>query len=106
MTSKELIEHLQQLDPEGNIHVCVENQPIIFVEKMKAGDFGDLQLVNTDCTALKFMDEGEKIKLHIVSLDELIDRCPQLRVVYSSERAERNNSGIVQAAKMIRSPVF
>ena len=88
----------------GNTQVCFSNCAILYVSKEPAYYDGDLMIVNKELNKVRFEDQGEKIVLGIVTLDDMVERtCGNLQVEYSSERSQRNNSGKVQSAKLLYS---
>lgn len=130
MTSNELINELQKLDPGpvaklswwervklafafatgknclhltqgGDTPVCISNQPIVGVDYVPAYYDGDLMEVNTSRNHIHFTDQGKKLVLIFSSLDDIINDNPKATISYSSERVERNNAGKVQAAKLL-----
>ena len=133
MTSNELINELRRLDPGpvaelswwdrlklafrfakgenclhlaegGNTPVCFSNCAILCVRKEPAYYDGDLMIANKELNKIRFEDQGEKIVIDIVTLDDMVDRTKgNLQVEYSSERSQRNNAGKVQSAKLLYS---
>ncbi len=96
MTSKELIAELQRIDPEGNIDVCVDNQPIYFLEKAPAYWDGKLGRLIED-PALKgkaysiigyeIVSSGSKIKIRTIGLGDVLFEDPDLPVTYNGSPA-------------------
>ena len=80
MKSKELIEILRLLDPEGETDVVINNKPIYSVDKEAA--FWDGRMFGLireeslapyyNVTGMYYTDEGSKIRLHTLSLLDVL----------------------------------
>lgn len=79
MKTKKLIELLQQEDPSGEEEVCVGNVDIFFVANEPAYWDGSLQVLIRDesnpyynVEACKFVREGRKISINVLSIEDAI----------------------------------
>ena len=87
MKTKKLIEMLQELDPEGEIEVCIGNEDIYFADRMPAYWDGRLQVLIRDeeceyynIIGAKYTSSGDKIKLYPLSILEALEEDPDLPV--------------------------
>lgn len=79
MKTKDLIEELKKLDPEGEIDVVVNGEPIYFVERSEAYWDGTLnKLVQNDVKdywniiGYKFTDKGMKLNIKTMRLCDVL----------------------------------
>lgn len=78
MKSSKLIQLLQEIDPTGEVEVCVSNADIYTVQAMPASWDGCLETLIIDeskkpyfcISGIKFHSEGEKIHLRVYEADE------------------------------------
>lgn len=98
MTTKELIEALQEEDPEGDMEVCVDNKDIYFVEYKQAYWDGKLQRLVHDpdlkgkgysIVGGKVTSRGMKLELHVMGIEDIIMDNPDVPIDLS-ELEERN----------------
>jgi hypothetical protein len=65
--SKDLIRRLQELDPSGEIEVCIGNEDIWFLQRLPAYYDGPLQVVtreeNDRPLSMKYTNQGDKIDI-------------------------------------------
>jgi hypothetical protein len=97
VTSRQLIEFLQQSDPEGNLPVCVANLPIKHVLVLPAYYDGRLQDIDykkpelggyREAVKARFISSGSKINIIAESIcDALLDN-PFLTVLDVPEHME------------------
>ena len=81
MKSKELIRQLQKHDPTGEIEVCIDNQPIYFIENLPAYYDGLLKTLIQDeskidkgysITGVRLVMNGRKLVLKYVEMEDVI----------------------------------
>ncbi len=80
MKTRELIRQLQAADPGGELECCVDNHDILFVERQFAFYDGALEILVRDPGLQGQYDvvggiiqrAGEKIRLHILSLEDAL----------------------------------
>jgi hypothetical protein len=79
MKTKELIQQLQELDPEGEIEVVADGAPIYFAEKLPACYDGSLQILAQDSNrkgynvvGYKVTNKGNKILLRTLDLESVM----------------------------------
>lgn len=92
MKTNELIEQLQKLDPNNECEVCVNNEDIYFADRMPAYWDGRLQVLIRDpekapyynITGLKVTGTGDKIKLHVMTLEDILYHNPRATVDLTS----------------------
>ncbi len=97
MTTKELIEALKKVDPEGDTQVCVGNTPIYFVENETAYWDGLLQVLIQDHSkdpfynikGYKVTGSGRKVQLHLMGLDDVILDNPEIPIDLSELSDDR-----------------
>lgn len=108
MKSKELIKQLQELDPEGEAEVCVGNEDIYFAERLPAYYDGKLEVLIRDetkrtynITGIKITGRGDKIKLHTMSLEDVVWNHPEAIVDLSelSSHAQKEYQNAVDEIK-------
>jgi hypothetical protein len=67
MKGKQLIKLLQEMDPTGEIEVCIGNEAISHLDGMPAYYDGRLQMIETDkdgcAVSATYVSGGEKIKI-------------------------------------------
>ncbi len=87
MTTSELISHLQKQDPEGNLQVVIDGSPIHFVSREVAYWDGCLHVPITDpmnkfynIIGWEITSQGEKIRIHCISLEDAINNDSKLNV--------------------------
>ena len=90
MKVKELIRQLQEADPTGEIEACVGNIDIHFVSREPAYYDGRLEVLTRDpartgrcydiCGA-EIRSDGDKVQIHILSIQQAIWENPDLPVV-------------------------
>lgn len=91
MTTSELIALLKIEDPEGNTPVCVGNTDIHFVENLPAYYDGKLnQLIRDpkkapyyDIVSAKRVSSGHKVKIHTLSIHDVIENNPDIPIDYT-----------------------
>jgi hypothetical protein len=96
MKSKELIRLLQVLDPTGETEVFVGSTPIYFLEKLPAYYDGYPQMLVQDETegshyniiGAKYLGSGDKIRIHIMSIDDILFDDYEAPVDYSELPAQ------------------
>jgi hypothetical protein len=105
MTSKELIEALRRLDPEGNIQVAVGNFPIMDVLLLPASYDGCLQLIeeNADGEPIRgsYQSSGKKLCLYCCSIRDAVLVFDKFQVDYSG-LSERLRNSYEQAHQQAR----
>jgi hypothetical protein len=80
MKTRELIRRLQEADPSGETECCVDNHDIFFVERQFAFYDGALEILIRDPTRQPNYDvvggiirrTGEKVRIHVLSLEDAI----------------------------------
>ena len=113
MKSKELIKQLQELDPLGEIEVCVGNEDIYFAERLPAYYDGRLQVLILDekkkpyyhIDGLKITGKGDKIKLHTVSLEDILWHNKNA-VIDTSELSARSQKEYQDAVDEIKAEII
>lgn len=107
MKTKELIQHLQQLDPTGETHVCVDNIDIYSIGCEPAYWDGTHQIIIHDesakpyysATGVRFSDEGHKIVIKTLSWDDILLDVPDAKFEYSSDRVRERHEPEVEAER-------
>ena len=106
MTTNELIEALKAQDPTGNCQVVIGGDPIYFVEKNPGwydGWYGQLvQSVSKyyNVIGYEITNEGEKLILHTLSLEDVLANNPELPV-----HVKDNNSRYIEKVNRTRESV-
>jgi len=79
MTSKELIEELLKVDPDGTTEVCLNNCPIWLLEPKPAYYDGVLQILIRDenkkgynIKGMKFSTKGHKIHIKTANISDIL----------------------------------
>lgn len=76
MKSKEVIKMLLEIDPTGEIEVCIGNQAISHLDEMPSYYDGRLQMIETDddgcAVSAKYVSGGVKIKIITYDIEEEI----------------------------------
>jgi hypothetical protein len=91
MKSKELIRQIQEIDPTGELEVCIDTTTdILSVERMPAYYDGHLEVLQRDeniegynIVGAKLITTGLKIRIHPWSIVDSIWENPNLVVDYS-----------------------
>lgn len=93
MKTKELIAALQEEDPSGELQVVCEGSPIYFAERQPAYYDGSLHVPVQDpeckhwnIIGWKVTVEGQKVRLHTVSLENALEMNPELPVEDPAEQ--------------------
>jgi uncharacterized lipoprotein YehR (DUF1307 family) len=102
MKSKEVIKLLQELDPTGEIEVCVGNIDIHFIDRLPAYYDGTLQVLQRDdskqgydIVGAKYCRKGDKLCIYPFSISDAIIQDSSIIVDYS----ELNNDTREQLEK-------
>lgn len=85
MTTRELIQMLQDIDPSGNIEVGIGNAPIIEAEYLPAYYDGRLQVLSKDRQSIQYRRKGFKIKLRSYDVEDLLLDYPEAEVTCDSD---------------------
>jgi hypothetical protein len=88
MTTKELIQRLQEEDPEGNTEVVVGSDPVQYVENLPAyydGRCGSLILDHKkdpyyNIVGYRIRESGRKVRLGTVDLEDVLYETPDATV--------------------------
>jgi hypothetical protein len=80
MKTHELIQRLQEADPNGDMECCVDNHDILFVERQSAFYDGELEILVRDPSRRLHYDvvggiirrTGYKLRIHVWSLEDAI----------------------------------
>ncbi len=107
MKSKDLIRFLQEVDPEGETEVCVDNEDIYFVERPEAYWDGRLQVLIRDpdkapyynVDGIKFVSRGEKIRLNLLPFQDVLLNDSDARMEYDSETTRKRMEKQVEAER-------
>lgn len=96
MKTKDLIRHLQEADPSGEIEVCVENVDIHFLTTEPAYYDGSLQVLERDETCQyyniiggKYKRTGQKVVIHTHTFQDAISVNHDFPIDYSELNPER-----------------
>lgn len=105
MKTADLIRRLQEADPSGELECCVGGDDIYFVERLPAYYDGPHTILTRDPAKAPYWNitgatinyYGEKVKLHVVELADLIWGHPEIpvavrpegRMVREEDRIER-----------------
>lgn len=90
MLTKDLIKLLQKADPEGNTHCCIDNADIFDVQRLPAYYDGPREeLIRDekkkpyyDVVGAKVIHKGDKIKISILSINDIISNDPKVTIKY------------------------
>lgn len=104
MKTKDLIAALQEADPSGELEVCNDaNEDIYFVETQPAYYDGVLQVLarDRDCrfynvTGGKFTSRGNKVRLHTLSLWDVVENDPETAKIDYSEIGNEHKAEILR----------
>lgn len=107
MTTKELIAKLQELDPDGDTHVCVDNVDIYSVACVEAYWDGTQQIIIHDeaakpyysATGVKFNDKGLKIVIQTLSWQDVLLDVPDAKFEYTSPQVKERWEPHVEAKR-------
>ncbi len=107
MKTKDLIRLLQEADPKGETEVCVDNADIYFVERLEAYWDGRLQVLirNPDkapyynVEGVRFLSRGEKVRLNLLSFEDVLLNDPDARVEYDSKATRKRMEEQVEARR-------
>lgn len=84
MTTKELIDILQKIDPDGDTTVCIDNRTIVDVHRVNSDTNGFLEEVEIDehgnYVSVKYVKNGEKIDFVAIGAQEAIYDNPDILV--------------------------
>lgn len=87
MKTKDLIAELIKADPSGELEVIAGGTPIYFVDCEPAYYDGPLKILIQDksltcynITGFKYTHQGEKVRLHLMDLDDVLLNDPDLPV--------------------------
>ena len=107
MKTKALIRLLQEVDPEGETEVCVDNADIHFVERLEAYWDGRLQVLirNPDevyynVEGVRFISSGEKVRLNLLSFEDVLLNDPEARVEYDGKVTRKRMEEQVEARRV------
>lgn len=89
MKTKDLIAALQECDPSGELHVCVGNADIRWVDTQPAYYDGRQQILiygeNRKVIGVEFFSRGTKVVIHDYSVWDAIQDNPEVPVTYDSD---------------------
>lgn len=111
MKTRELIAELQKADPSGEIEVCVGNEPIYVVARGPAYYDGPLGMLirdgaqGYDIVGYKFTQDGEKVDIEVMGLDDCILDNADLPVDVSEIQNERIRDRILADAEKQRAHI-
>jgi hypothetical protein len=87
LKTREVIAALQKADPTGELEVVADGQPIYVVERLPAYYDGSLHMLVQNkamqcfnIVGYKITNEGEKVRLHLISLEGLLFDDPEMPV--------------------------
>jgi hypothetical protein len=84
VTSAELIEELQKLDPDGTTEVTIHSQPIWYIDRLPAYYDGRLLLLHRDhmyqIISAEYTGKGAKIVLGQFDLKDFLEDFPEFTV--------------------------
>ena len=92
MKSKELIRQIQEIDPTGELEVCIDTTTdILFVERLPAYYDGKLEVLQRDenidsdynVVSAKLMVTGLKVAIRTFSIEDAILDNPNIPIDYS-----------------------
>jgi len=87
MTTRELIQHLQTVDPGGNSPVVVNNAPVRHVDRVPSYYDGYLEEIgwadkgSFSPMSARWVDAGVKVRLLAISIRDAVMEKPDLEVV-------------------------
>lgn len=105
MKTKELIKRLQELDPEGDMEISIDNHDIYQVELHHAGENGMLSRIisndNGRVIGAKVIDKGLKISLSYLTIEDLIWNDPDLpvQIDVASEEAREDWEEVISSIR-------
>lgn len=104
MKTKELIELLQKIDPDGTTDVCIANAPITYVDRLPAYYDGRLQRIIYDTDNVPrvgiLCSGGDKIIIHYRSIGECVGDHPFMTVIRETgELMDHDRSWLEQERK-------
>ena len=108
MKTKELIKQLQEQDPSGELEVIAGGSPIYFIDCEPAYYDGALEILIQDASlsgynivGFKYTNKGNKIRLHLMDLDDVLLDDPELPVDVS-EVADRYKDYVEKTREEMR----
>jgi hypothetical protein len=109
MKSKEVIRQLQEVDPSGEVEVCIGNCDIHFLTQIPAYHDGTLQVLERDkdvryynITGAKYVRTGNKIVIYPLSIQDAISNSPKDFPVDYSELSESQAQATKKAHDELR----
>ena len=117
MKSKEVIRLIQEIDPTGEIEVCVGNEDIHFIDRVAAYYDGCLRVLVRDpgkepyydVVGIKYVSKGDKIDIHTLSVKDVIWEDPDVPIDYSglgkaqaAHYLELNEKDRAEVVKLLR----
>jgi len=89
-----LIRKLKKLDPNGNWQVCIDNAPIMAVDKVESFVDGPLEVLQYDkatenVSGVKITQKGYKIRLHKADVEDVIGSWPDIPIDLSGIEDEK-----------------
>jgi hypothetical protein len=106
MKTSELIKHLQEADPSGEMECCLGNHDIHYVSAEPAYWDGCLQVLKRDpnkqyynIIGAEYRSSGDKLVIHGLSVMDAILNDPEVPVTYDSDYARRHYEAVVEAER-------